>query len=180
MFKIFLVEKGIPAALDGPPDCCDPELDDIQSILVEICRALAETESIEFVISGFGRPRWPVDVRTDLPVVLEQLPGMLAFLRLPTNNSFYLDLYEQGIEARLTFTRSDGLVAIDCTSRTKWTPNPNREVSSISELNLMFVEVAQAFIVKAKQVHPALTQHAWFQQWVHEVLMGGTLLDIQS
>jgi hypothetical protein len=55
-------------------DRYDPSLDDVRSILEDVCEA-AGAES-RFVVPGFGQDSWPVDVRTDLPDFLEQLPDL--------------------------------------------------------------------------------------------------------
>jgi hypothetical protein len=74
----------------------DPELDNITSVLTDICEALAEEGSVRFVVDGFGQDPWPVDVRTDLPVVIEQVPAVLKALRSGFSTS--LGFYEQGIQ----------------------------------------------------------------------------------
>jgi hypothetical protein len=56
----------------------DIELDNITSVLIDICDALAEEASVHFLVGGFGQDPWPVDVRMDLPVVIEQVPMRTA------------------------------------------------------------------------------------------------------
>jgi len=55
-----------------------PELDDVRSILNDVCDWLQP--HARFTVSGFGQAQWPVDVRTDLCVLLEQLPRALLAL----------------------------------------------------------------------------------------------------
>lgn len=85
---------------DVPPNGYDESLDDIRSILSDLCRAL-EQEG-ELSVSGFGQDRWPVDVGTDLLILLEQLPALLRCLSC--GKPAALEFYEQGIERNLLFT----------------------------------------------------------------------------
>jgi len=38
------------------------ELDNIESLITDICDVLSDTQTIRFRVSGFGEPAWPVDV----------------------------------------------------------------------------------------------------------------------
>ena len=70
------------------------------SVLQDICELLEEEGTISFFVSGFGDPNWPLDIATDLCVILEQLPLALTKLANETGE-FELDFYEQGVERRL-------------------------------------------------------------------------------
>ena len=56
----------------------DEAQDDVTRVLADICESLATSEGVDFVVRGFGQDRWPVDVRVDLAVVVEQVPGVLS------------------------------------------------------------------------------------------------------
>ena len=77
----------------------DPELDDIRSILADLCRS-AGPETV-FTVSGFGQECWPVDVEVDLLVCMEQLPRLIKMLSQGLRHE--LDFYEQGLERLLSF-----------------------------------------------------------------------------
>lgn len=74
------IELGLTRTEDFPelPLQYEDGVDDVRSILCDVCDALAGSSSADFIVSGFGQERWPVDVRTDLAVFLEQLPNALA------------------------------------------------------------------------------------------------------
>lgn len=111
----------------------DPHEDDVRSILIDICQALG-SES-EFVVSGFGQERWPVDVKTDLSVFLEQLPSALRAVSEGVMAD--IDFYEQGIERSITLEpRGHSYLAI-CRSRTNWKPDPAVEQLPGEELEEM-------------------------------------------
>lgn len=101
----------------------DDDLDSIVSIFDDICSSLSETENVEFIVQGFGQKQWPVDIETDLSVVLEQLGSLCHFLSSGTGEG-RIDFYEQGMERSLIFEYTDGDVEITCISHTDWQPNP--------------------------------------------------------
>lgn len=144
----------------------DPELEDIRSILTDICRAI-ETSG-EFIVSGFGDNKWPVDVGTDLAVFLEQLPDVLNAIRVEADTE--IDFYEQGIERTITLTPdADGYFA-SCISRTKWQPNPRFEKIDLSLLRKMLIEFRDEFVRIMRLVAPELYEHPWMKSWLIDVL----------
>src|SRR5471032_2614651 len=106
--EISLIEnKTIP---NLPGKNYDPELDDIRSILIDVCEALSNY--VQFNVSGFGQDNWPVDVATDLAVFLEQLPYFM--IAISAGENFELQFYEQGIRSE------ERRVGKECRSR--WSP----------------------------------------------------------
>ncbi len=92
-------------ALDVPADLSphlarrrkySEELHNVISVLMDICAILAEAPDIRFVIRGFDTQPWRPTVRSDLSVVLEQLPDVLPSLEAAT--ACDLDFYEQGLQ----------------------------------------------------------------------------------
>lgn len=55
----------------------DMELDDVVAILIRICEVFESSGVITFFVSGFGQEKWPVDCRTDLATIIEQVPSIL-------------------------------------------------------------------------------------------------------
>ncbi|MDA0184524.1 hypothetical protein OJ997_29750 [Solirubrobacter phytolaccae] len=53
------------------------------------------------LISGFGRPRWGVDVGYDMSAFVERLPELLT--GLSESRFAEIDLYPQGVECVLGF-----------------------------------------------------------------------------
>jgi hypothetical protein len=94
----------------------DAELDDVRSIFSDICQFIDRNG--EFIVSGFGQERWPVDVVTDLPVLLEQMPSIVSAMR--DGKATELDFYEQGIERSISFSPSSSGYLATCTSQTDW------------------------------------------------------------
>ena len=68
--------------------------DDEVGVLADVCELIADMGAATYRVEGFGLA-WPVDVRTDLPTTLEQLPDLL---RLTSGDLGRLEFYEQGLE----------------------------------------------------------------------------------
>lgn len=139
----------------------DPEEDDVRSILMDVCRILEHKG--RFVVSGFGQARWPVDVGTDLPVLLEQLPDALR--AVVDGAGAVIDFYEQGVERVIALTPSNGRYEASCSSQTNWQPNPAIEYIERENLESMLVAVRDEFMRAFTEVAPELLQHPWVRNW---------------
>ncbi|OMF25859.1 hypothetical protein [Paenibacillus sp. FSL H8-0259] len=122
----------------------DLELDDEVAILMCICKAFEISQSVSFVVGGFGQDNWPVDCRTDLCTVIEQVPDILGKTRAGIY-SFELDFYEQGIERRLLFKEDTNLVKVTCISRTKWEPHPSSMFMEKAVVSKIFEKIYSDF-----------------------------------
>jgi len=138
--------------------------DDIGTLLGDICDVLAEARCCAFLVDGFGQETWPVDIRTDLLVILEQLP-VIAESIATGRDSFVVDFYEQGLQRFLLFQPQGTDFRVECTSATEWTPVPTTIVLPHSELVLMFVQLRDAFLRLAESVCPHLASHPWLDEW---------------
>ena len=140
----------------------DPDEDDVRSILMDVCRAIERRG--ELVVSDFGRDRWPVDVGTDFPVLLEQLPDALRAVDVGTAAA--LDFYEQGVERSITFSPTGGRYIAMCASGTTWQPNPVIEHIDREDLEGMLLAVREEFMRAFAEVAPALVTHPWVRHWL--------------
>lgn len=85
-----------------------------------------------------------MDITTDLPVFLEQLPKALE--SLGAANSFEIDFYEQGIERILFFSPcGEENWKITCASQTSWIPDPEAVFLDGVTLELMLQGVYREF-----------------------------------
>lgn len=160
------IELHLNAVPDFSIRTYDPHEDDVRSILMDACRAIGRTG--KFVVSGFGQDVWPVDVETDLPVFLEQLPTGLRAVHegLPAD----IDFYEQGIERSVTLQPADGgKYVATCTSRTGWQPSPMVEEIAREELEEMLSAARDAFVHTLAEMAPDLARHPWIRQWLESL-----------
>lgn len=130
----FFVSFSPGSPLPGDSPLSEPPTrdDDYFTLIVKSCSLLAEVEGAEFVLSGFGRPRWPVDVAYDLAAFLEAVPGLV--LAITDSRPAAVDLYSQGIECVLEFHPAGDDVNIRCTSASGWEPSPATEVMARVDL----------------------------------------------
>ena len=140
----------------------DPGEDDVRSILMDVCRAIKVKS--EFLVAGFGQERWPVDVETDLPVFLEQLPYALRAVQQGTFAE--IDFYEQGIERSIAMKPAGDKYVLTCTSRTRWNPSPATEEIPSESLERMLLAVKDAFMISLTEMAPSLARHPWTCQWL--------------
>jgi hypothetical protein len=147
---------------DFLPRTYDPDDDDVRSILIDVCRAIGNRS--EFVVSGFGQARWPLDVQTDLPVFLEQLP--FALRAVNEGMAAEIDFYEQGIERSIALAPADGGYVAKCASRTGWQPSPAVEELDRDELVEMLLMTRERFMRAFKDMAPELAEHQWIRQWL--------------
>ncbi|WP_398497949.1 hypothetical protein [Variovorax sp.] len=139
----------------------DPNDDDVRSILADACEALEG--HAEFLIAGFGQDRWPVDLRTDLAVFLEQMPDALRAVR--SGEEAEIDLYEQGIERTLELQPRGAGYAVRCVSRTDWQPVPEVDAFEGRAIETMLLGVRDAFLQALARLAPELRTHPWIVEW---------------
>jgi hypothetical protein len=142
----------------------EEEEDDVNALIADVCEYLADIGGVTFRVSGFGQNPWPVDVRTDLAVFLEQLPYAISAIERSDPN-FVIDFYEQGIERTLVFVRDESEFTVECISATDWVPLPTKESISAEELRSMFVWIRESFFTLVGTVAPGLTQHPSLLDW---------------
>jgi hypothetical protein len=140
----------------------DEVLDDIRSILQDICAALASDERVKFVVE-FAGERWPTDVKTDLASVLEQLPDALE----NTSKAFEIDFYEQGLERTLYFEPDGGgYYQVRCESRHLTWLAPNTGVRMPREVVRQMLErMVDRVVELASAARPNFVRHPWFASW---------------
>lgn len=140
------------------------ELDDVVAILISICEVFELSGMVLFVVSGFGQEKWPVDCRTDLATIIEQIPDILEKVRRGIF-SFKLDFYEQGIERQLVFEEKGALVKISCKSRTNWTPTPSTIHMEKVDVSKMFENFNSNFLEFTSVLCSDLVNNPLLEAW---------------
>src|SRR5262245_22688776 len=162
------IELRVPDTLNTrlPARTYDPELEDVRAILADVCEH-AEGQ-VEFLVSGFGQDRWPVDVRIDLMVFTEQLPCALHAVKSGMEADIFF--YEQGVERQILLTpgRDDAYLAT-CISYScdpfRWDPHPAVEQLDRASLERMLTAVRDNFMSLLRRISPELVEHEWIQSW---------------
>ena len=139
----------------------DPGTEDIRSILSDLCRTVAKQG--QFVVSGFGQDRWPVDVGTDLAIFLEPLPNVLRAVKAGAATE--IDFYEQGIERKIEFSPAGDVYHATCISQTEWQPDPAVEQVGRAVLEGMLVGVQAQVVKLIEEIAPDLAEHDWVRSW---------------
>jgi hypothetical protein len=149
------------------------EVEDVIEILFELCKRLEESNLVRFRVEGFGNALWPVSVRTDFEIVLEQLSDLLKFLDNSESKIGYLEFYEQGIERQLVFTKVGDLIKINCyklvdysgITEKPWGQDIEEEPIKATSLKLMICDLIRSFVSIANELCPTWTSHELFQEW---------------
>jgi hypothetical protein len=141
------------------------QYDQLVHTLAAQCAALSDSGAVRFSVSGFGDEHWPVDVRTDLAVILEQLPEVSAGLR-EDGKVFQLNFFEQGIERYLTGKREGTNVTFECTTMNRrWRPEPTVETMPLADARTMFQSLVDNYCRAVTRVCPWTTDEQVFQSW---------------
>jgi hypothetical protein len=145
----------------------DDALDDVRSLLKDLCVAIAKSNA-QFIVDSPETGTWPVDVATDLAVVIEQIPEFLRFLHSPSREAFELDFYEQGIERRIEFRRIGLTFEVVCFS-CGGSPMTERSICEVAAWQSMIEIFWEDFCQAAAMVAPLAVQHPWWKEWVADI-----------
>lgn len=140
----------------------DEEVDDVGAMLFDICDAI--DGEAEFIFDGFGQARWPVDVHTDLPIFLIQLPETIS--AIAAGGAIRLDFYEQGVERKIDFSLAGSDYACRCSTWTDWQPSPDIEYIDQKALLETLMRFRNRFVVIIEEVAPHLLSSSLFKEWL--------------
>lgn len=143
----------------------DNQLDSITSILGDICESLEEGRSVRFLVAGFGEDAWPVDVHTDLAVVIEQVPNALK--QLQDGTEAVIGFYEQGIEREVSVVPHGSEAVLACRGLGGFAPNPSVVRMPLADVIVMLQTLLRDFSRAAHVRCPDLVAHPWFSEWLH-------------
>ncbi len=121
-----------------------PDMDNYLALIHYVCDILQESGQCRFEFSGFGKASWPLDIATDLATLLEDLPNALSHCK--SGSDFSLELYEQGVEARLEFVRNGAYWRVSCYSSSEVIPNNEHEQLSGDQLLSQLTSLLDGFV----------------------------------
>lgn len=162
------------------------EVENVEDLFPEICDQLENSNLVKFRVEGFGELPLPVDVSTDLMIVIEQLSDFLKFLDTWKASTGYLKFYEQGIERQRIFTKVGNLVKINChpllainesakENQPAWGQNIAEEPLDKKSLKIMIGNLILTFVSIASELCPTLTNHKCFQEWCSDKYIANAL-----
>lgn len=164
MFCIALrVQPGREGLIVRPSMEYDAELDNVTSLLIDLCDQLASLDVLEFFVSGFGEERWPATVDVDLATILEQMPEVRA--ALTEKRSFNLDFYEQSLQRFLHFEFSGDNLVVTCNSFTSWIPTPSTLEIRLDELVNSLQQVRKVFFSSIDFQNFESLPRLWIEEW---------------
>lgn len=142
----------------GWETACDR--DDRQLVLMLMCDVLESQRALRFVVEWGDQP-WSVDVRTDLSVVLEQLPGVFQGLMV---GGFTLSFFEQGLERDLAFQRKGATWDVSCSPYEGVAARSSSLLVEHELLRRMFIELRDTFDTAARCL--GWSKNHAYQQWL--------------
>lgn len=145
------------------PPPYDEGLDDVRSLLRDLCAAFAR-ENAQFVLSSPEAGAWPVDVAEDLPVIIEQVPKLLHFLQDPASDAFELDVYTQGIALRIDLRKAAETIEAVCLPFGEG-HRVERSISTVTAWQEMVLVFWDKFYRATEERAPLTVQHPWWKQW---------------
>ncbi|PUA36648.1 hypothetical protein C8Z91_25045 [Paenibacillus elgii] len=167
MFRMYLQHKNNFDRVTIEVKEYDDEFDDETSVISDICKYLHQTGDIDFIVSGFGSERWPVDCKFDLPLIIRELPEIIQNLNINEYN-FCLGFYEQGVMREIIFSDGDdGKLQLECKSLMHgWSPSPSCIIMEKSTVKKMIEELFGNFIAYSQMVCPELMSEKLFKDWI--------------
>ncbi|WP_445406429.1 hypothetical protein [Acinetobacter seifertii] len=140
----------------------DDEYDNEISVLTDICTELSKNKLNQFKIQAFSNELWPVDIETDLVVLLEQLPVCIGEINLGSDSS--IDLYEQGISREILLKFNQG--NYNCYGKSHdgiWVPSYAENISQ-TDLLKMLKTFLDHFLSALKNKH----SNKYLVQWLSD------------
>jgi hypothetical protein len=163
LFSMSLRLEGTLARVQPSRDY-DPENDNIVSLLCDVCHSLHESGQVHFDVTGFG-DLWPVDVFTELCIVMEQLPD--AIRQLNAGAEGVLDFFEQGVERVVTMSQKGEQIELRCRSKhARWQPSPAVQMAPAPDVLNMLQELLRGFVDLVAARRPDVRSHPWFEEWL--------------
>ena len=139
---------------------------DYRELLMDACDQLAETA--QFRLFACDDRAWNVDVRTDLAVFLEHVPGAINSLKI--GEKAIISLYEQGVETNILLIPHHKNCHITCEPlmewpRTQWVP----KFCEIEDLEHVILTL-EVFLKEFLALSPFLLEYKEINEWLQAKL----------
>ncbi len=169
MFEMYLTKVGLTKEVTENfiDTIYDLELDNQNSVILDICEIFHYAGNIKFVVSGFGEDEWNLSCLMDLPCIIEDLPYILSKIKAKDYN-FDLDFYEQGVQRKITFVASGDSVTLKASSWIDWEPNPSETTMNKADIDKMIINLHTDFATYGKELCEHLILNQMFADWYFE------------
>lgn len=167
-FEIRLVAKNLSPLAVTTATAYDDELDDVRSILRDVCRIMEDMCCIQFRVMICTSIPWPVTIQTDLCVVMEQLPDVLK--AICSHSVAKIEFYEQGIERSVLFIPREDRMLVQCKALVAMNLCPLDTM--ILDRRIVVDELAalaRDFVSFAEICCSQLAHHPWFREWTADL-----------
>jgi hypothetical protein len=160
-------------------DFNDPDNVPVESVLVYCCGILHESKMFRFSLRC---AEYCLDLPVDceFQILLSQLDKLVGFLRQPTEQEVVIDLFEQGCEYTIVFSRSRSL--IDVAIQSKNCRESARCQLHQAELALSVAQLLLSFIRGVSILVPEMLKEAAFEIWFTRLMVNTELpiVDLSS
>ncbi|GAB2613759.1 hypothetical protein [Kribbella endophytica] len=161
-FSVSLTASGgVPSPPTGDDVTGEPE--DYSTSVMKACEDVSARTTCRFVLGGFGKADWALDLGYDLSTFVEELPDLASAVRAA--EEFELNLYGQGVEQILRFQPDGAQVVITCVSGTNWIPDPATETIALPVLDNMLTQLAKDFATALQHADSHVADREPFVSW---------------
>jgi hypothetical protein len=139
-------------------------------VLMGICAELQHyPKQICFSIHGFGKDWSLLEIDPDLCMLMEDLPGLISFLKKSDSPEYQFGFPEQHVQRMFTITRLPNWLKISCSDWLASSTEVSEELIQPSELEqLLHTFTANIFLV-VDRVCPSAHANRFFQDWRGQV-----------
>lgn len=139
-------------------------LHEVSTMLSDICMAIGEAGGGIFDFTCLGQ-RWPVQVSTELCILLEQLPQVLLQLG-ERDVTCSIEFYEQGLCRTIRISGTGENLCLACES-TDDCGEPPKQQGSISRTKLIrqLTSARDELMRFLESRAPSIAAHPWLRRW---------------
>lgn len=148
----------------------DAELDNILSVLADVCRELERQRCATFSVAANG-VQVPVTVERDLCVWMEQAPRVVRSLE--DREDCQIALYEQGVELFVDVSFREGRCFVSAMRYDNSVNVRDVEIDPVALARSLRASV-WTFVELMTSVFPEVARHVWVMNWLAPVKVSAT------
>lgn len=126
-------------------------------------------EQVRFSIHGFGKDWSLLEIELDLCMLLEDLPGLIRFLKKGDHQEYQFGFPEQHVQRLFTITRLPNGFKIACSDWLASSTEVSEELIQPSELEQLLHTFTANISLAVDRVCPSARANRFFQDWRRQV-----------